>query len=217
MHLLLLLGAATVLSMVGQLLSPDPVIVKLVVVVTVAVLLAMIPVSIMLRLRENKRRMQLMAQVDGVTGVTNQQTFLRRFTRALPQSGVLLMLDLDHFKQVNDMGDRHATQLCLMALAQRCREVTRSTDIVGRLDGSVFGIYLPGAPIERGRHVANELSKGIHVVTPKGVLHATVSVGVVVADGWTPLERLMKSVEQALDLAKLRGPAHVMLRPVVAA
>ncbi|MDX8353451.1 GGDEF domain-containing protein [Cognatiyoonia sp. IB215182] len=217
MHLVLILGLATTLSLIAQLLSPDPVIVKLVVVIVVAVLLATIPVSIMLRLRENKRRMHQMAQVDGITGVTNQQTFLQRFTRALPQSGVLLMLDLDQFKKVNDMGDAHATQLCLMALAQRCREVTRATDIVGRLDGAVFGIYLPGAPIERGRQIADELTKGIQVVTPRGVLHATVSVGIVVADGWTPLERLMKSVEQALDLAKLRGPAQVMLRQVVAA
>lgn len=217
LHLFLLLGGATTLSLIAQLLSPDPLIIKLAVTIVATVLLAMVPVSILVRLRANKRHMHQIAQVDGVTGVTNRRTFLQRFTRALPQSGVLLMLDVDQFNRLSDKGGGRAAQLGLMAVAQRCRELTKTSDIVGRLDAAVFGIYLPGAPVERGRHIADELSKGIHVVTPQGILHATVSVGVVVADGWTPLDRLMKSVEQALDLAKLRGPAHVMLRTVVAA
>ncbi|MEM9786474.1 MAG: GGDEF domain-containing protein [Pseudomonadota bacterium] len=217
LYLLVLLASATALSLVAQRLGPDPLIVNVIMLGIVALLLITIPVSILIKLRRNGQRMHEIAQVDGVTGVTNQQTFLQRFTRALPQSGVLLMLDVDHFKKVNDVDGPHAAHLCLMALAQRCREITRTTDIVGRLDGAVFGIYLPGAPLERGRHIAEELCKGVHVVTPNGILHATVSVGVVVADGGTPLDRLMKTVEQALDLAKLRGPAHVTLRDVAIA
>ncbi len=209
-----LFGAATGLSILANTLGPDPFFVHVAIVGAVVFLLVMIPVLVLIRLSQTGDRMRKIGQVDGITGLTNRQTFLQRFTRALPQSGVLLMLDFDHFKKVNDVSGAHAAQLCLMALAQRCREITNSTDIVGRLDGAVFGIYLPGAPIERGRDIADQLSKGVQVVTHDGILHATVSVGVVVADGWTPLERLMQSVQQALDLAKLRGPAQVMLRSV---
>ena len=215
-YLIVLFVAATVLSLAAQFVGPDPFGIYMTMLAAAALLLVMIPLLIMVRLRLAGKKMQQIAQIDGVTGMTNRQTFLQRFTRALPQSGVLLMLDFDQFKKVNDVSGPHAAQLCLMALAQRCREITQKTDIVGRLDGAVFGIYLPGAPIERGRAVADQLSKGVQVVTDDGILHATVSVGVVVADGWTPLDRLMQTVQQALDLAKLRGPAHVMLRDVVA-
>ncbi|MEL6683252.1 MAG: GGDEF domain-containing protein [Pseudomonadota bacterium] len=216
-YLIALFALATAISLIAQRIGPDPLVVKLVMLALVAALLLTIPVTMLFRLRRNGHHLKKIAQVDGVTGVTNQQTFLHRFERALPQSGVLLMLDFDHFKRVSAVNGSHSADLCLMALAQRCREITRTTDIVGRLDDAVFGIYLPGAPIERGRHVADELSKGVHVVPPNGIVYASVSVGMVIADGWTSQDKLMRSVEQALDLAKLRGPAHVMMRPVVPA
>ncbi len=164
------------------------------------------------KLHKAETQIASITQIDAITGVANHRTFLQRMTRALPQSGVLLMLDLDHFKRVNDMRGRHAGDLCLMALAQRCREITRNTDIIGRLDGAVFAIYLPGAPVERGREIADQLSEGIQVMTARGVLTATVSVGAVIADGWTPLDQLMRNADQALDRAKLQGRARVILR-----
>lgn len=164
------------------------------------------------KLSAAQRQATRLTQIDPVTGLPNRRTFLDRVTRVLPQSGVLLLLDIDHFRGVNDTHGHDSGDLCLMALAQRCREVTRSTDILGRLDGAVFAIYMPGAPVELGRDIAQRLSEGIQLLGHKKAVLATISVGAVIADGWTPLDKLMRDADQALDHAKLQGRARVILR-----
>lgn len=148
---------------------------------------------------------------DRVTGLPDRVQFLARTSRALPQSGVLLLLDIDNFKAFNDARGRRAGDLCLMALAQRLRELTRRTDILGRLDGGVFAVYLPGAPVEVARLIGDRLSPGLVLLTERGTLRVTISVGAVLADGLTPLDVLLRDADQALDRAKLQGRARMVL------
>lgn len=164
-----------------------------------------------------ERRMLHVKTCDPVTGLPNRGHFLARTSRALPQSGVLLLLDIDHFKALNDARGHRAGDLCLMALAQRFRELTRSTDILGRLDGAVFAIYLPGAPIETARDIGGRMSEGLAVVDGNRVLQVTISVGAVVADGCTPLEQLMREADKALDRAKLQGRARMIVEEMAEA
>lgn len=164
-----------------------------------------------------ERRLLHVKTCDPVTGLPNRGHFFARTSRALPQSGVLLLLDIDHFKALNDTRGHRAGDLCLMALAQRFRELTRSTDIVGRLDGAVFAIYLPGAPIEIARDIGGRMSEGLAVVDGNRVLRVTISVGAVVADGCTPLEQLMREADRALDRAKLQGRARMIVEELAEA
>lgn len=157
------------------------------------------------------QRLKRMTEMDPVTALANRQTFVQRMRRVQCQSGMLLLLDIDHFKSINDRRGRHGGDLCLMALAQRFREVTRDTDIVGRLDGASFAIYLPGATAEMAHDVADRLSQGILIATDSGVTRVTTSVGAVFADGQTSLDRLLLDAEWALDRAKLQGRARVVL------
>lgn len=158
-------------------------------------------------------RVQLIeaSETDQMTGLLQRQPFLRRTERKLPQTGTLLMLDIDGLAQINADHDHHAGDLCLMALAIRLREVTRATDVVGRIDGATIAVYLPGTPIDAGRGVAERLAQGIQVTTGKTRFEVTVSVGVTLADGDTPLSKLMQQAEAALLRAKARGRAQVMM------
>ncbi len=158
-------------------------------------------------------RVQLIkaSETDQMTGLLQRQHFIRKTERKLPQTGTLLMLDIDGLGQINAKHDHHAGDLCLMALAIRLRELTRATDVVGRIDGATIAVYLPGTPLDAGRAAAERLAQGIQVTTGKSRFEVTVSVGVVLADGETPLAKLMQQAEAALLRAKARGRAQVML------
>lgn len=157
-------------------------------------------------------RVQLIdaSETDQMTGLLQRQAFLRRTELKLQQTGTLLMLDIDGLAQINAEHDHHAGDLCLMALAIRLREVTRATDLVGRIDGATIAVYLPGTPLDAGRTAAERLAQGIQVTTGKTRFEVTVSVGVAMADGETPLAKLMLQAEAALLRAKARGRAQVM-------
>lgn len=150
-------------------------------------------------------------QTDPMTGLLQRHAFLRHTERKLPQTGVLLMLDIDGLGQINAKNDHHAGDLCLMALAIRLREVTRATDVIGRIDGATIAVYLPGTPVDAGEAVAKRLARGIQVTTGAARFDVTVSVGVVMANGETPLSQLMRDAESALLFAKTRGRAQVMM------
>ena len=163
------------------------------------------------RVARLEQRLFKVQNCDPTTGLSNRGHFLQRLQRALPQSGVLLLLDIDNLKAFNTFRGHRAGDLCVMALAQRVRELTCGTDIIGRLDGAVFGIYLPGAPVETARAIGDRLSAGLKVVDRGQVLRVTVSVGAVVADGCTPLDTLLRDADRALDRAKLQGRARMIV------
>jgi len=159
-----------------------------------------------------KLRVQLIqaSETDQMTGLMQRPAFLRQTQRKLLQTGVLMALDIDGLGKINAEHDYFAGDLCLMALAIRLREVTRDTDVVGRVDGATIAVYLPGTPLDAGRSVAERLAQGIQVTTGTTRFEVTVSVGVVMADGETPLGTLMQRAETALMRAESRGRAQVM-------
>ena len=167
--------------------------------------------SVLARLGQVQARLKALSDLDPGTALLNRTAFVRRAQRVLPQAGAMLLVDVDDFKGINHRRGRSAGDLCLMALAQRFRELTRLSDVVGRLDGASFAIYLPGATVEQAHEIAERLCEGAIIVTPKGKLRLTTSVGAVLADGRTPLEVLLRDADLALDRAKLKGRSCVVL------
>ena len=161
------------------------------------------------RVREKHRSRRVM-DMDPVTALFNRQSFVSKAARALPQDGVLLLLDIDKFREINDQGGRKVGDLCLMALAQRFRELTRSTDIVGRLDGATFAVYLPGTSLDQAHEIADRLSRGVIVANDEITALATTSVGMVAANGRTAFEQLLRNAGGALERGKLQGRASVV-------
>ncbi|GAA0209683.1 hypothetical protein GCM10008944_29640 [Cytobacillus oceanisediminis] len=128
-----------------------------------------------------------MADHDALTGLVNRRRFDRDLERHLVECrrtgarGALLLLDLDHFKEVNDMLGHRAGDELISSVAAVLRRELGDADIVARLGGDEFGVLLPSAGPEEASALANRLVERIrdHTATLDGTRRrVTASVGV---------------------------------------
>lgn len=164
--------------------------------------------------REKEERDQLVkrAQRDSLTGVYNTATSRSMIVQGLQESGeadtnALIIIDIDHFKDVNDRFGHYIGDQTLIALARALQDNFRREDIVGRLGGDEFVIFM--RRIESTRDVADKCACLLHTVH-KMTLEAegppvTLSIGVAVAKGCEVFETLYKKADQALYTVKERG------------
>jgi len=136
----------------------------------------------------------------------------RRVAPEKPTQAILL-IDLDHFKLINDQFGHAAGDAVLVAIARRLREALRETDMIVRWGGEEFLVFVPMAPVDRLDEIVMRI---MHAVSSEPVnylghdLHLTASIGFSplllppgdVALGW---ERVLGLADQALYLAKLNG------------
>jgi diguanylate cyclase (GGDEF)-like protein len=155
-----------------------------------------------------------MAQYDALTGLPNRQLFLDRLESALVRAGrnaggvSLLFLDLDKFKQVNDLYGHAAGDLLLHEVAQRIKGRVREADTVARIGGDEFVVLLETAatPGDATR-VADQIKAAMELPVTFGnvSLHATLSIGVAEypEDGRTAAQ-LLKHADASMYTAKRR-------------
>ncbi len=137
--------------------------------------------------KATEEKLEMLANHDPLTAVFNR----RRFTEALAQmlaearryklSGVLLMLDLDGFKQINDrLGHLHGDR-ALVRLAKELVKSTRECDVIGRLGGDEFGVILPHLNAKQAEVVAARLLKRaqrtLRIKHEAAAIQVTASVG----------------------------------------
>jgi len=165
--------------------------------------------------------LRFLATTDALTGVANRRSLLRRseheFRRARRYGRPmgLLMLDLDHFKKVNDTWGHFAGDEALKGLCNVCLASLRSSDMLGRLGGEEFAVLLPEASIqdacgtaERIRHMVEELVVDWH----GSGIKMTVSIGVATIEPSDPdIYSLMRRADLALYTAKDVGRNRVVL------
>lgn len=157
--------------------------------------------------------MRLGATTDALTGLLNRGTFMQRAALAHRKSrrSVLLMVDADFFKSVNDIHGHAAGDEALRMISRRLRALTRESDVVGRLGGEEFAVMLPDVGLTEAMGIAHRLSSGVDVsLGPDGhLLAVTLSVGAVEMQAKTNLDTALKRADDALYLAKERGRARV--------
>ncbi|RUO25649.1 hypothetical protein CWE09_02665 [Aliidiomarina minuta] len=126
------------------------------------------------------------ANEDKLTGLLNrrgiEQAMVKAFQDARQERSdlILLVLDLDNFKAVNDYEGHEAGDWVLQKVALVMRQFTRDSDWVGRLGGDEFILVLPGCPVEQGERIANELVNHIAGISAERHLpQVTASVGMV--------------------------------------
>jgi diguanylate cyclase (GGDEF)-like protein len=168
-------------------------------------------------------------RTDPKTGVLNMRGWSESAERALERTArsgdqlALLMVDLDHFKWINDTYGHPAGDDVLRTVAQTLDEVTRPSDLVGRFGGEEFLILLPDIDEEATWDAAERIRIAIaklHIVTtdkrgdPATVADRTTSIGVArhPRHGDT-LERLLHSADAAVYLAKENGRDQVCFAP----
>lgn len=171
---------------------------------------------------ENARlfgEVQQLAITDSLTGLHNRHHFFelaehefqraRRYGRALS----VIMLDIDHFKQVNDTYSHAVGDQVLRVVAERCRESLRDIDFMGRYGGEEFAVLLPESDTEGARNAAERLRRCVAespVETARGRLSVTISLGVVtIAVGFLDLVALLDRADAAMYAAKKAGRNRV--------
>ena len=166
-------------------------------------------------------QLQVMATQDGLTGCSNRSTTdvllaheLERARRSrLPLAFALM--DLDHFKQVNDQHGHAAGDAVLKAFADAVRRRLRGSDVFGRLGGEEFGLVLPDTDAAGASGLAEAIRlevAALEVTVGRAqVVKITVSAGVAVAppDSSLPGDRLYSQADQALYEAKRAGRNRV--------
>lgn len=169
------------------------------------------------------QRTRASARTDGLTGLDNHVTFQSMLhaeherMRRYGGSYSVLLIDLDHFKHINDTHGHPAGDKVLRAVAKLLTGRTRVTDTVARYGGEEFALLLP----ETGREQATTVAEHICRVVRDGDLPVpvTVSVGVASsADGMADsAEALLTAADEALYTAKRRGRDRVSVtRPLTA-
>jgi len=161
------------------------------------------------------RRIRTSAQTDGLTGLWNHVTFWRlahaEHERMLRHGShySVLMLDLDHFKQINDTRGHSTGDDVLRQIAEVLASRSRASDIVARYGGEEFAMLLPETQREQAVELAKELR--MRVLTTTMQVPVTVSIGVASsADGFTrSAEVVVAAADRALYEAKRAGRNHV--------
>ena len=168
----------------------------------------------------NARQMEELATIDSMTGLYNRRHFLAlaaaewsRFQRYYRPLSVL-MIDVDHFKSVNDRYGHAVGDQALISVANACLEGKRSSDFVGRIGGEEFAMLLPETDLYQARIVADRICKAVAASTLKAhEVHfkVTASVGFAAATVSMPgFEALLNAADQALYQAKDQGRNRIV-------
>jgi diguanylate cyclase (GGDEF)-like protein len=169
--------------------------------------------------RAAEARIRQIAMYDGLTRLYNRRAFLeiaeREAARARRAAGptAALMLDLDHFKRVNDSHGHAAGDRLLADFAERLRGAVRGADIPGRYGGEEFCVLLPGATVEEAAVVAERIREAVAARPLGGLVQAvTMSAG---AAGSTysdcSVDELLAQADAALYAAKRSGRNRVVV------
>jgi diguanylate cyclase (GGDEF)-like protein len=162
------------------------------------------------------QQLRHLADTDPLTGLRNRRSFDSELERQVAQvarygpGGALLVLDLDHLKQVNDTQGHRAGDEIITSVTDVLRRRLRDTDIISRLGGDEFGVILPRATQAEAGQVADALVEAVrgHVpVSPgKHARRMTVSVGVAMFDtpGLSGKDMLLRA-DRAMYHAKQAG------------
>jgi diguanylate cyclase (GGDEF)-like protein len=164
------------------------------------------------------------ALLDPLTGLSNRRGFMQdaeAIARIHLQRGrpvAAFLIDMDHFKSINDRFGHAAGDRVLRLFGDVCREKLRSTDFVGRIGGEEFAVMLADASRDNAFLVAERIRSAFEVIgaTLDGEpLGATLSIGVAISqDPAQDLAALLRQADRAVYRAKNRGRNRVELAPL---
>lgn len=179
-------------------------------------------------LKTSNQHLQTLSTTDSLTGLANRRaldaTLDREWARLSrhPVPLSVMMCDVDHFKLFNDFHGHDGGDQCLKQIADVLRQsLSRPSDFVARYGGEEFALILPGTDAEGAKHIAEQLRRSVEEL---GLPHrglgmsanVTISIGLSSADQFLSEgpDRLFKSADEALYLAKDQGRNRVVYVPL---
>ncbi|WP_410211892.1 GGDEF domain-containing protein [Aquirhabdus sp.] len=166
--------------------------------------------------REREERIRVISRTDALTGIHNRMSILdflnHEMVRAarLNEPLTIALLDLDHFKKVNDNWGHPTGDRVLKDAAKVFRQNIRNCDVLGRYGGEEFIIILPGADSEEGQKVIErcrtKLAETDILTDSESLIQVTASFGMVSVHGqWVESHQLIQIADRALYQAKHNG------------
>ena len=167
------------------------------------------------------------ARTDQLTGMPNRRAFDDTYVRLMGEtdryggSMALVLVDIDHFKKVNDTYGHEAGDLVLVAVGQALMSERRTTDFVARLGGEELALLLPQTEVAGAAELADRLRvriESLRVKTPAGEVRVTASFGIAMYHARAGLNaRVFERADKALYAAKHAGRNRVELERVTPA
>jgi diguanylate cyclase (GGDEF)-like protein len=196
----------------------------LLVVPVIALLVAVVLQSFLNELHRRDEALQQLAVTDVLTGIANRRGWMERAQAMLAQAqrmgspACLVMVDIDHFKPVNDRYGHLVGDRLLAAVAQALHDNVRLEDVVGRMGGEEFAVLLWNTRLAEAVRVAEQLrTRAAAVSVPDetgGSIGCSISLGVAeVSSPGEALDRVLARADLALYTAKAAGRNRVFPAP----
>lgn len=173
-----------------------------------------------LELRLANRELAVLAQTDPLTGSLNRRTFFSLSEREMGRRRrtgcdiAVLVLDIDHFKKVNDTYGHNVGDRVLAQFADQIGQTIRVQDVFARLGGEEFGMILPDTSVAKAVETGERLRRIVEqtpIHTDSGPVRITVSLGAAtVQPGETSVEPALRRADEALYRAKHCGRNRVV-------
>ena len=157
------------------------------------------------------RRLSEKASRDEMTGMLNRENFFAALdgSRRKSDRGALLIIDADHFKQINDSFGHLTGDQALLQIAAAITRGVRSGDILGRIGGEEFGAFLVGASEDEAKLVAERIRSEVERLrfqpNDEPAVSLTVSIGGTKCESEANVSELMRAADKRLYEAKRRG------------
>ena len=170
-----------------------------------------------------ERRLTNEVNTDPLTGLLNRRGFQSGFEAAQEETvsengAAILLVDLDHFKKLNDTYGHDAGDLVLQSVGATLRKAVRQSDLLGRLGGEEFAVYLPNASMADARNIAERIRAGIEasIVASNGSsIKASTSIGGCWSLNAMDLTTGLKRADVELYKAKQGGRNQVRFTPTI--
>jgi diguanylate cyclase (GGDEF)-like protein len=179
-------------------------------------LVSSVVLSLVYQLAEAKAALVTMSETDPLTGVGNRRHFVNRARQALLDAVrlrtplTIVLLDIDHFKRLNDTYGHAVGDDALVMVANVCRRGLRAHDVFCRWGGEEFIALLPSATLETGCLLAERLRTSVAEAAIEGVPPVTVSIGVAeLSRGFETLDEVIANADRRLYMAKDAGRNRV--------
>ena len=167
--------------------------------------------------REREYEIKRLSQLDFLTNLLNRRSINEALNTLqhdhTPQSYAIILLDVDHFKHINDQYGHHTGDQVLIAIAECLRRHSRQQDKIGRFGGEEFIVLLPQTSLRAARQVAERYRLALEtlIISPSKHLHIQVSAsfGVASCNEAEDSSQILTQADQALYLAKACGRNQV--------
>ena len=168
------------------------------------------------QLAEANRKLERLAATDWLTDCLNRRAFTTGVDAALGsgRANALLVIDADHFKTINDRFGHHRGDEVLQLIADAIRSNVRDGDLVGRLGGEEFGVFMHGANEIIAANIGERIRKAINTLFVRSediAQRLSVSIGGATFEGTLGFAELFRVADQRLYEAKRQGRNRVLM------